>query len=426
MTTPDAAEPRGTPPRPAASPPNAPLPPGGPPQASGSPAPGGAPQASAPRPTPLLGGHKRLAATMTGFAGWLMPLRYRSETAEHQAVRRAAGLFDLSHMGEIAVTGPGAGAALDYAVTGQPSALPPGRARYTMICADNGGVLDDLIIYRLADEEFLVVANAANTQVVHEAIAQRADGHDALVSDRTADYALIAIQGPAAARILGPLTDIPLGGVKYYSGHRARVSGRDVLLARTGYTGEDGFELFTTPEDAEDVWEALAEAGSGDGLTAAGLAARDTLRLEAGMPLYGNELGPEMTPFDAGLGRVVRFNKPDSFVGRAALEARAGEGPRRVLVGLKGATRRVPRHGYAVLWDGQARGTVTSGAPSPTLGVPIAMAYVDPEVARLARTDTTGTDTTGTDTTGRALAVDIRGSAEPARLVDLPFYRRAD
>ncbi len=427
MNMPDAAEPRDTPPRLDAPPrPSAPQLPSEPATPSEPALPSEPPaSADAPRPTPLRGVHERLGATMTGFAGWLMPLRYRSETAEHQAVRRAAGLFDLSHMGEIEVTGPGAGAALDYAVTGQPSALAPGRARYTMICAENGGVLDDLIIYRLADEEFLVVANAANTEVVHEAIAQRADGHDAQVSDRTADYALIAIQGPAAARILGPLTDIPLGGVKYYAGHRARVSGHDVLLARTGYTGEDGFELFTSPDDAVPVWTALADAGSADGLTPAGLAARDTLRLEAGMPLYGNELGPEMTPFEAGLGRVVRFDKPGSFVGRAALEARAAEGPRRVLVGLTGGTRRVPRHGYAVLWDGQERGEVTSGAPSPTLGVPIAMAYVDPEVARLARSGTTATET-GTETTEGALAVDIRGRAEPARLVDLPFYRRAD
>jgi aminomethyltransferase len=386
MTMPDAAEPRRTLSRP--------LP---------------------PRPTPLLPVHERLGATMTGFAGWQMPLRYRSETAEHQAVRRAAGLFDLSHMGEIAVTGPGAGAALDYAVTGRPSAIAPGRARYTMICAEDGGVLDDLIIYRLADEEFLVVANAANTPVVHEALAERAGRHAAQVTDRTTDYALIAIQGPAAAGILGPITDIPLDGVKYYASHRARVSGHEVLLARTGYTGEDGFELFTSPADAEPVWTALADAGSGDGLVPAGLAARDTLRLEAGMPLYGNELGPEVTPFDAGLGRVVVFGKPGDFVGRAALEAYAQAGPRRVLVGLTGATRRIPRHGYAVLWDGQARGTVTSGAPSPTLGVPIAMAYVDPEVARLAPGDAAGS----------RLAVDIRGSAEPARLVDLPFYRRA-
>jgi aminomethyltransferase len=387
MTTPDATKPRGTP-----------------------------RDTAPPRPTPLLGVHERLGASMTSFAGWLMPLRYRSETAEHQAVRHAAGLFDLSHMGEIAVTGPGAGAALDYAVTGQPSAMPPGRARYTMICAENGGVLDDLIIYRLADDDYLIVANAANTQVVHDALAQRADGHDAQVSDQTADYALIAIQGPATTRILGPLTDIPLDGLKYYASHRARVSGHEVLLARTGYTGEDGFELFTRPEDAEQVWTALAGAGSADGLTPAGLAARDTLRLEAGMPLYGNELGPEVTPFEAGLGRVVKFGKPGSFVGRAALEARAAEGPREVLVGLTSAGRRIPRHGYAVLAGGRRHGTVTSGAPSPTLGMPIAMAYVDPETARLAPADAEGS----------ALAVDIRGSAEPARMVALPFYRRAD
>jgi aminomethyltransferase len=386
MTTPDTTKPRGTP-----------------------------RDTAPPRPTPLLGVHERLGASLTGFAGWLMPLRYRSETAEHQAVRHAAGLFDLSHMGEIAVTGPGAGAALDYAVTGQPSAIPPGRARYTMICAEDGGVLDDLIIYRLADDDYLIVANAANTQVVHDALAQRADGHDAQVSDQTADYALIAVQGPATTRILGPLTDIPLDGLKYYASHRARVSGREVLLARTGYTGEDGFELFTRPEDAEQVWTALADAGSADGLTPAGLAARDTLRLEAGMPLYGNELGPDVTPFEAGLGRVVKFGKPGSFVGRAALEARAAEGPREVLVGLASAGRRVPRHGYAVLAGGQPRGTVTSGAPSPTLGMPIAMAYVDPEIARLAPADAEGS----------ALAVDIRGSAEPARMVALPFYRRA-
>jgi aminomethyltransferase len=386
MIMPDATDPRGTP---------------------------GPPQPGAPRRTPLFRVHEQLGATMTGFAGWQMPLRYRSETAEHLGVRRAAGLFDLSHMGEIAVTGPGAGAALDYALTGQPSAIAPGRARYTMICAEDGGVLDDLIVYRLADEEFLIVANAANTQVVHQALNRRADGHDARVTDRTADYALVAIQGPAAAAILGPLTDIPLAGVKYYASHRGHVAGREVLLARTGYTGEDGFELFTSPGDAEHVWNALTDAGSGDGLAPAGLAARDTLRLEAGMPLYGNELGPEVTPFDAGLGRVVRFDKPGSFVGRAALEAYAQEGPRRVLVGLTGATRRIPRHGYAVLQDGEPRGTVTSGAPSPTLGVPIAMAYVDPQLARLAPA-------------GTALAVDIRGSAEPARVVDLPFYRRAD
>ncbi len=371
------------------------------------------PQAPAPRRTPLTAVHEGLGATLTDFAGWLMPLRYGSETAEHKAVRTAAGLFDLSHMGELAVTGQEAAGALDYALVGNLSALRPGRARYTMICADDGGVIDDLIVYRLADDEFLVVANAANAGPVYQALIERADGRQAAVTDRTSDYALIAIQGPHAARILAPLTDADLDEVKYYAGYRATVAGALVLLARTGYTGEDGFEIFTEPRDAERVWAALSDAGAADGLVPAGLAARDTLRLEAGMPLYGNELGPEVTPFDAGLGRVVKLDKPADFVGRAALAQRAQAAPQRVLVGLASQSRRVPRHGYEVLWDGAPRGTVTSGSPSPTLGVPIAMAYLDPAAA----------DQAGRDGGGR-LAVDIRGSAEPATLVPLPFYRR--
>ncbi|HEV3289596.1 MAG TPA: glycine cleavage system aminomethyltransferase GcvT [Streptosporangiaceae bacterium] len=370
-------------------------------------------QSRQPRATPLRAVHERLGASMTDFAGWLMPLRYGSETAEHRAVRGAAGLFDLSHMGEIAVTGPDAAAALDYALTGQPSALAAGRARYTMICAPDGGILDDLIVYRLADTEFLVVANAANTAVVLAALSDRAAGHDARVEDRTSDYALVAIQGPHASRILAPLTGVPLDGLRYYTSQRAVVAGHPVLLARTGYTGEDGFELFTSPAGAEPVWLALTAAGSADGLVPAGLAARDTLRLEAGMPLYGNELTAQVTPFEAGLGRVVAFGKPGDFVGRAALAERAETGPAQVLAGLTVGSRRVPRHGYPVLWDGRPGGTVTSGAPSPTLGVPIAMAYLDPDVARLADADA-----------GVRLAVDIRGTAEPAQLVSLPFYRR--
>ena len=372
--------------------------------------------AAPPRRTPLTGVHERLGATLTGFAGWLMPLRYGSETAEHNAVRTAAGLFDLSHMGEIMVTGPDAAAALDYALVGQPSALAPGRARYTMICAPDGGVLDDLIVYRLADQEFLVVANAANTATVLAALTDRASGA-AQVTDRTDDYALIAIQGPNAPSILGRVTDTDLASVEYYASYPARVAGHQILLARTGYTGEDGFELFAAPGDAERIWDALTAAGADDGLVPAGLAARDTLRLEAGMPLYGNELGPDITPFDAGLGRVVKLDKPGDFVGRAALAERAQAAPRRELVGLVSQSRRVPRHGYEVLWNAAPCGQVTSGAPSPTLGAPIAMAYMAPDVAEQARED---------DAEGKPsrLAVDIRGRAEPAELVRLPFYRR--
>ncbi len=219
------------------------------------------PEATRPRRTPLTAVHERLGATLTDFAGWLMPLRYGSELAEHRAVRSAARLFDLSHMGEITVTGPDAAAALDYALVGNLSALAPGRARYTMICAPDGGVLDDLIVYRLGGEEFLVVANAANAAVVHEELRQRAGRRSAAVTDRTADYALIAVQGPRAAAILGPLTSVELAGIRYYTGHAADVAGHPVLLARTGYTGEDGFEIFARPDDAERLWAALTEAG---------------------------------------------------------------------------------------------------------------------------------------------------------------------
>src|SRR5690242_3395067 len=324
------------------------------------------------RQTPLHAVHVRLGATMTSFAGWQMPLRYASETAEHLAVRRAAGLFDLSHMGEIAVAGPQAGAALDYALVGNLSALRPGRARYTMICAEDGGVLDDLVVYRLDEDEFLVIANAANTDVVFSSVLERSAGHDARVTDATGDYALVAIQGPAA-------------------GHRAWV-------ARTGYTGEDGFEVFCRPEDAVPIWEALASGGTGAGLVPAGLAARDTLRLEAGMPLYGNELGPDVTPFEAGLGRVVRFDKPGDFVRRAALAERAEAGPRLRLAGLMIGSRRVARHGFGVFADGKEIGTVTSGAPSPTLGRPIAMAYL----------------AAGADLGDAVVSVVIRGQEVPA------------
>jgi aminomethyltransferase len=371
------------------------------------------------RRTPLTGVHERLGAVLTGFAGWQMPLRYGSETAEHQTVRTAAGLFDLSHMGEITVTGPDAAAALDYALVGQPSALAPGRARYTMICAPDGGILDDLIVYRLAEDDFLVVANAANTDVVVRELTARAGqgGPGTRVTDRTDDYALIALQGPNAARILAPVTHADLSAVRYYASYPATVAGCPLLLARTGYTGEDGFELFARPQDAERLWEALTAAGAADGLAPAGLAARDTLRLEAGMPLYGNELGPDVTPFDAGLGRVVKLDKPGGFVGRAALAEHAQTAPERELVGLVGQTRRVPRHGYEVLWEAAQHGTVTSGAPSPTLGRPIAMAYLEADVARRARQ-------AEQDGKPSRLAVDVRGSAEPAVLVPLPFYHR--
>ncbi|MEU3556205.1 glycine cleavage system aminomethyltransferase GcvT [Streptomyces fragilis] len=361
--------------------------------------------------------HRSLGATMTDFAGWDMPLRYGSERDEHNAVRTGAGLFDLSHMGEITVTGPQAAALLNHALVGNIATIAVGRARYTMICQEDGGILDDLIVYRLADAEdgspiFMVVANASNAQVVLDALTERAAGFDAEVRDDRDAYALIAVQGPASPGILASLTDADLDGLKYYAGLPGTVAGVPALIARTGYTGEDGFELFTAPEHAEKVWLALTEAGAPAGLIPCGLSCRDTLRLEAGMPLYGHELSTSLTPFDAGLGRVVKFEKEGDFVGREALTAAAGraeQNPPRKLVGLIAEGRRVPRAGYSVVAGGEVIGEVTSGAPSPTLGRPIAMAYVD---AAYAAAGTAG------------VGVDIRGTHEPYEVVALPFYKR--
>lgn len=373
---------------------------------------------TAPRLTALDAVHRALGATMTDFAGWDMPLRYASERDEHNAVRTKAGLFDLSHMGEITVTGPQAVDLLNFALVGNIGSIGVGRARYTMICAEDGGILDDLIVYRLGDAgapEYMVVANASNAQVVLDALTARADGFDAEVRDDRDAYALLAVQGPESPGILKSVTDADLDGLKYYAGLPGTVAGVPALIARTGYTGEDGFELFVAPGDAEKLWGALMEAGESVGLVPAGLSCRDTLRLEAGMPLYGHELTAELTPFDAGLGRVVKFEKTsqsDTFVGRAALAAaaeRAETAPPRKLVGLIAEGRRVPRAGFPVVADGKVIGEVTSGAPSPTLGKPIAIAYVDPAHAA-----------PGTEGVG----VDIRGTHEPYEVVALPFYKR--
>lgn len=328
----------------------------------------------------------------------------------------AAGLFDLSHMGEITVTGPQAADLLDYALVGNIGGVKTGRARYTMICESGGGILDDLIVYRLADQEYMVVANASNAQVVLDALTARAGGFDAAIRDDRDGYALLAVQGPESPGILKKLTDADLDGLKYYAGLPGTVAGVQALIARTGYTGEDGFELFVRPSDAVALWEALTEAGRDAGLVPCGLSCRDTLRLEAGMPLYGHELTTATTPFDAGLGRVVKFEKTSNggdFVGREALAAaaeRAETSPPRKLVGLIAQGRRVPRAGYPVVTaDGTVIGEVTSGAPSPTLGKPVAIAYVDAAHA-----------TPGTE----GVCVDIRGSHEPYEVTALPFYKR--
>ncbi|MBP2474359.1 aminomethyltransferase [Crossiella equi] len=362
----------------------------------------------ASRRSPLHAEHVRLGAQFTDFAGWSMPLRYGSELAEHKVVREAAGLFDLSHMGEIQVSGPEAGRVLDYALVGSIGALAVGRARYTMLVHTNGGVLDDLVVYRRAEREFLVVANASNAAVVRALLSERAHGLDALVLDLSASTALIAVQGPVSAEIVTTVTGQDLTDLKYYAGRPAAIAGHEVFLARTGYTGEDGFEVYVAAEHAGTVWQRIEEAGTPLGLKPAGLACRDTLRLEAGMPLYGNELHVGVTPFDAGLGRVVRFDKLGDFVGRKALESRTET--TRALVGLVTDGRRSPRAGHKVHGaDGAVIGEVTSGALSPTLGHPVAIAYLDH--AHTAA--------------GTEVLVDVRGTSEPARVVALPFYKRS-
>jgi aminomethyltransferase len=278
-----------------------------------------------------------------------------------------------------------------------------------MICAPDGGVIDDLIVYRLGPERFLVVANASNAGVVSDELAARLGGWRAVLDDRSLATSLVAIQGPRAAEVLAPLTDVDLAGLRYYAIAEGNVAGIRALVARTGYTGEDGFEVFVDWGRGPDAWEALAEAGAGVGVIACGLGARDTLRLEAGMPLYGNELDRDTNPFEAGLGRVVKLDKPGDFVGREALARVARDGPTKRLVGMVITGRGIARHGYPVLDGADRTGVVTSGTQSPTLGKPIAMAYVAPDDGE----------------PGTILSVEIREQPVASEVVPLPFYRRA-
>ncbi|MGW9628522.1 glycine cleavage system aminomethyltransferase GcvT [Microbacterium sp. NPDC055521] len=380
-----------------------------------------APRESAPstsRDTPLRERHEALGASFTDFGGWQMPVRYTSDLAEHHAVREAAGVFDISHMAEFTVRGAAAADYLDYALAGRLSAMSVGKAKYSLLLGEDGGIIDDVIVYRLQDDDFLIISNAGNRDAVREALVARVeqvDG-DVALEDVSDGYGLIAVQGPKAAEIVAAIDGIdelsvPWDEQKYYSWASATFAGRPLLLARTGYTGEDGFELLVDAGDAAALWDVVLEAGESHGLVPAGLAARDTLRLEAGMPLYGHELTREIVPAQAGLGRVVVADK-ERFVGKDALAAgTAGVGAQagRTLIGLTAEGRRAGRAGYpVVLEDGTVVGEITSGALSPTLGHPIAMAYVDPSSAE----------------DGVDLFLDVRGTKIPATRTALPFYRR--
>jgi aminomethyltransferase len=358
--------------------------------------------------TPLGERHVALGARMIDFAGWLMPVQYAGIIEEHRAVRERAGLFDLSHMGELFVEGPDAGRALAGALVTNPPALVDGRAQYSMIVAPDGGIIDDLIVYRLGADRFLVVANAGNARTVSDALAERLVGFKAVLDDRSLAMALVAIQGPRSVEIVRPLTDVDLDALRYYAIAEGVVAGIPALVARTGYTGEDGFEVFVDNDRAVELWDAMMAGGSSAGLAPIGLGARDTLRLEAGMPLYGNELDRTTNPFEANLGRVVKFDKPDDFIGRAALEKAARDGVARRLVGLVMRGRGIARHGYPVHAGDRPTGIVTSGTQSPSLGQAIAMAYVATSDAE----------------PGTMVDVEIRDQRVPAEVVALPFYKR--
>ncbi len=369
------------------------------------------------RRTPLYAEHLALGARMVDFAGWEMPIQYAGVIAEHQAVRSKAGIFDLSHMAQIHVRGAGAAAALDAAVVSQPSSLAPGRAQYSIIVDSAGMMIDDLVIYRRAEDAFLVVSNASNGEHVARELGTRI-GSAAAVSDQSPDAALIAVQGPAAVAILTPYVQLadakPLDSLAGYASSEAhlRIDERQVacMIARTGYTGEDGFEIYLAGVDASATWRALLTVGASAGLQPIGLGARDTLRLEAGMPLFGNDLRSDLTPYDVGFGRVVRLDKPGDFVGATALRARSSASPDvgRQLVALRVTGRGIARQGYAVLSEsGESVGTVTSGTHSPSLGQPIALA----DVAAAA----------GPWSVGRSVAVRVREESVAAEVVALPF-----
>ncbi len=361
------------------------------------------------RRTPLHELHRELGARLVPFAGYEMPVQYASILEEHRAVRTAVGLFDLSHMGELEVAGPGAVDFLRYALVSDPAALEVGGAQYSMACEPDGGVIDDLIVYRRAPERLMVVCNASNREAVVFHLAALLDdgGYEATLEDRTEEIALVAPQGPRSAELLRRLSDVDLDALANYHSVEGTVAGIECLVARTGYTGEDGFELFCDATRAVELWAALTERGADLGLRPCGLGARDTLRLEAGMPLYGNELDRDTNPYEINFGRVVKLDKGD-FVGRDALAAVADAGPRRRLIGLEMLENAIPRAGYGVRRDGRAVGRVTSGTLSPTLGTKIAMAMVPADLWGI----------------GNEFEVVVRDRPYRAQQVKLPFYRR--
>ncbi|HLI09300.1 MAG TPA: glycine cleavage system aminomethyltransferase GcvT [Ktedonobacteraceae bacterium] len=365
-------------------------------------------QAAPLKRTPLYEQHRALGGRMVEFGGWEMPVQYSSILEEHQAVRTNAGLFDVSHMGEFKVEGAGALPFLQYLVPNDVSKLAIGQALYTQLVLPDGGTIDDLLVYHLDEGHYMLVVNAANIVKDFAWVQEQAQKFpDVAVFDQSQTTALLALQGPKAEAILQPFTDVDLSTIRYYHFAPGTVDGAHCIISRTGYTGEDGFELYCAPVMAAKLWNDLLEAGKEQGLKPAGLGARDTLRLEAAYCLYGHELDEQTNPLEANLGWTVKFNKGE-FIGREALLKVKEKGPQKKLVGIEMTERGIPRGGYTIFSDGQSIGVLTSGAPGPTVGKNIGLGYVKPEYA----------------TVGQPIQIDIRGKRTAAKIAALPFYKR--
>jgi aminomethyltransferase len=365
--------------------------------------------------TPLYETHRALGAKMMPFGGFEMPVQYSGILDEHRAVREAAGLFDVSHMGEVFVTGPGAFGFVQRLVTNDAASLYDGRAMYTAMCNANGGAVDDLLVYRFDEEAYLLVINASNIakDVAHMRAIHAEGGFDCVIEDISEQVGLLALQGPKAFDIIAEVTDLPVADVKYYHFMRpepgAFLGCEKAVLSHTGYTGEKGLEIYCEAERVEDVWNAVMAAGEAHGLKPAGLGARDTLRLESGYCLYGHELTEETTPLEAGLGWVTKLNA-DDFVGKGAIAAQKERGVPRKLIGFVMDERGIPRQGYAITTpDGDPIGTVTSGSQSPLLSKGIGLGFVPNDEAYT--------------TPGRAVGIAVRGRVLAATVRKLPFHK---
>lgn len=360
--------------------------------------------------TPLYDIHVSLGARMVPFAGWEMPVQYSGVIEEHKAVRAACGLFDVSHMGEIEVSGDGAIDFVQLIMTNDVERIADGQCQYTLLCREDGGVVDDTIVYKFNIDRYLFVVNASNKDKVYSWMMQvqaKEKFPDVEIEDLSDSYAQIAIQGPKAVDAMRPLLDIDPEEIRHFHFHIGLLAGEiEAIVSRTGYTGEDGFEIYLDPADAPALWKALTDAGMPHGIRPAGLGARDTLRLEMGYPLYGHELADGITPIEAGLGKYVRFTK--DFLGKEVLEKQSKEGASKALVGLKMLEPGIPRQGYEVQFQGKAIGQIASGTMSPSLEVGVATAFVKPEFKAA----------------GSNIEVVIRGRAAKAEVVPLPFYRK--